>query len=157
MFRKPNNSLLLLRCDQQFQNQLHSLVMDFRNELKTMIFNFSNVISRATSEGNENDGLSVSPLKANQSVSWPFSSYICESHNQCVSQPVYLLIGWSVSQSPVWLSVYQSAKFSVSQSYNGTKEKVFDENHLETNLSEKQFPLEQIFIHRLYLLIIYYG
>ena len=43
--------------------------MDFRNELKTMIFNFSNVISRATSEGNENDGLSVSPLKANQSVS----------------------------------------------------------------------------------------
>lgn len=57
----------------------------------------------------------------------------------------------------MWLSVYQSAKFSVSQSYNGTKEKVFDENHLATNLSEKQFPLEQIFIHRLYLLIIYYG
>ena len=99
MFRKPNNSLLLLRCDQQFQNQLHSLFMDFRNELKTMIFNLSNVISRATSEGNENDGLSVSPLKANQSVSWPFSSYICESHNQCVTQPVYLPIGWSVSQS----------------------------------------------------------
>ena len=69
MFRKPNNSLLLLGCDQQFQNQLHSLVMDFRNELKTMIFNLSNVISRATSEGNKNDGLSVSRLKANQSVS----------------------------------------------------------------------------------------